>query len=511
MLLKIIDDKDLCKIDWTWIGNFLIFSGMKPKLHALNEKEQRIIELAQVRPIYPKEQERCERLLQKHHYLGALRAVGERIYYVVTTPCGGWLAILLFCAAAKHLRHRERWIGWTEEQRRRRLALVVNNARFLILPGKHIPNLASRALRLTLDRLSSDWQARYGHPVVLVETFVDPALFSGTIYRASGWRELGQTNGFGRCGRDYYVRHNRPKRLFVKELYRNARRSLQAEHLKPGLAMVEEKVAPRCTQKARDLRPLVEHCKRVPDFRGRIESYPVWSLLAIVALAHFCGAPRGQKDLAAFARRLTHGQRHALGIRRNRRTRQYPSPSQPTFCRLLRGVDPLKVEEAILAFQEQIRGVAARDEVVAMDGKELKHSRGQQILTAVVVPSQYYLASAPVAEKSNEIPVARELIGKLDLAERLVGLDALHTQVETARELVQEGGADYLLTVKDNQKGLRRTVQQLFAAAPAAFPPSGASVHGGDKSPAAGGSPDSDAAGYSGNGLFSGGKASGTT
>ena len=399
------------------------------------------------------------------------------MYYVVRTPCGGWLSILVFCAAAKHLRHREHWIGWTEEQRRRRLGLVVNNARFLILPGKEMPNLGSRTLRLTLDRLSADWQERYGHPVVLVETFVDPALFSGTVYRASGWVELGQTNGYGRCGRDYYVRHNRPKRLFMKELYRNARRSLQAEHLKPSFAMVEEKVAPRCTQKARDLRPLVEHFKRVPDFRWRIESYPVWSLLAIVALAHFCGAPRGQKDLAAFAKRMTQGQRHALGIRRNRRTRKYPSPSQPTFCRLLRGVDPLKVEEAILAFQEQIRGAAARDDVVAMDGKELKHSRGQQILTVVNVPSQYYLASAPVGEKSNEIPVARELIGKLDLEGRLVGLDALHTQVETARELVQEGGADYLLTVKDNQKGLRRTVQKLFDAAPAAFSPSGDGVH----------------------------------
>jgi len=484
---------------------------MKPKLHAPNEREQRIIETAQVRPIYPKEQERCDRLLQKHHYLGAMRAVGERMYYVVTTPCGGWLAILLFCAAAKHLRHREGWIGWTEEQRRRRLGLVVNNARFLILPGKSVPNLASRALRLTLDRLSADWQKRYGHPVVMVETFVDPACFSGTIYRASGWLELGQTSGFGRCGRDYYVQHNRPKRLFVKELYRNARRSLQAEHLKPSLAVVEEKVAPRCTQKPRELRPLVEYFRKVADFRGRIESYPVWSLLAIVALAHFCGAPRGQKDLAAFAKRMTDGQRRALGIRRNRKTRKYPSPSQPTFCRLLRGVDPLQVEEAILAFQRQIRGEAGRNEVVAMDGKELRHSRGQQLLTAVNVPSQYYLASVPVAEKSNEIPAARELIGKLDLEGRMVGLDAIHTQMETARGLIQEAGADYLLTVKNNQKRLRRTVQQIISAASAAFSPSGDSAHGRDKSQAAGGSPDSDDCCYPGTSLFPGRETGSTT
>ena len=127
----------------------------------------------------------------------------------------------------------------------------------------------------------------------------------------------------------------------------------------------------------------------------------------------------------------------------------------------------MKVEEAILAFQEQLRGPAAKQEVVAIDGKEPKHSRGQHLLTAVAVPSQYYLGSAPVDKKTNEIPVARELIKRLDLDGCLVGLDALHTQVDTARELVQDCGADYLLTVKGNQKGLRRTVKTLLT------PPSG--------------------------------------
>jgi len=445
---------------------------MKRKIRLPTEKEQALLERVEVRPVCAHEEARCERLLKSHHYLGSARPVGERLYYVAVSPHGGWLAVLVFCAAAKHLRHREQWIGWTNEQRRRRLGLVVNNVRFLILPGKEAPNLGSRVLRLTRSRLSEDWQKRYGHPLCMVETFVDPQQFQGTVYTASGWVELGQTSGFKRCNRDYYVRHNRPKRLFVRELYKNARRSLQAEHLKPALAVVEEKVAPRCTLSSRTLRSSVEHFKRVPDFRGRIASYPVWSLLGVVALAHFCGAPRGQKDLAGFAKRLSEAQRRALGIRRNRRTGKYPSPSQPTFCRLLRGVDPLKVEEAILAFQEQLRGPMPKQEVVAIDGKEPKHSRGQHLLTAVAVPSQYYLGSAPVHKKTNEIPVARELIKRLDIDGCLVGLDALHTQVDTARELVQDCGADYLLTVKGNQKGLKRTVKSLMAATPAAFSPS---------------------------------------
>src|SRR5271165_5379445 len=79
---------------------------------------------------------------------------------------------------------------------------------------RSVPNLASKVLRLTLDRLAIDWQTHYGHPVLVVETFVDVAQFCGTVYSASGWSELGQTDGWGRRRRDYYVKHDQPKRLF---------------------------------------------------------------------------------------------------------------------------------------------------------------------------------------------------------------------------------------------------------------------------------------------------------
>jgi hypothetical protein len=452
---------------------------MKTPLRLPSEKEQKLVDRVRVRPIRVGERTRCMRLLERHHYLGALQPVGEQVFYVAVGPSGGWRAILVFCAAAKHLRHRDRWMGWTNEQRRRRLALVANNARFLILPGFAVPNMATRVLKLTLDRVSADWSERYQHPLAVVETFVDPERFQGTTYKAGGWIELGMTSGCGRVGRDYYVRHNKPKRLFVRELCRRARRSLQAEHLKPAWATVEQKVSPRCTHKAKEIRSLVEQLKRVPDFRSRIQSYPVWSLLAIVALAYLCGAPRGQKDLAKFARQMSRGQRRALGIRRNRQ-REFPAPTQPTFCRLLKAVNAREVEAAILAFQHQVRGPAPQGEMVAVDGKAAKRSGGEMLLNAVTVPSLYDLGSEPVpVDKTNEIPVARALFERLDLEGRLVGLDALHTQAETARALVQEAGADYMLTVKDNQKGIRRTVRTLFAATEAAFSPSTDLVHNG--------------------------------
>ena len=152
--------------------------------------EQVVLEELQVELVNLDELPRFQSLLRRHHYLGGIKPVGERLYYVAAWR-GQWLALLVFCAAAKHLRHREKWIGWTEAQRRKRLGLVTNNARFLVLPQCHYPNLATRVMGLCLGRLPRDWQARYGHPVWLAESFVDTQLFRGTAYKASGWTELG--------------------------------------------------------------------------------------------------------------------------------------------------------------------------------------------------------------------------------------------------------------------------------------------------------------------------------
>jgi hypothetical protein len=433
--------------------------------------QQHLLDCIQVHLLEPDQLSCAHPLLKEHHYLGDLKPVGERLLYAVTDVRGDWLGVLVFCAAARRLRPRDQWIGWSDEQRRRRLPLVVNNTRFLLLPHRSFPNLASKTLALVLARLSADWQSRYAHPVLLVETFVDPAQFCGTLYRASGWSELGATDGCGRHARDFYVRHERPKRLFARELCKNARRNLQAEHLRPALAMVEEKNPPRSTQNAPQLRSLCEHFKAVPDYRRRIGRYPLWSLLAIVACAHLADAPRGQKDLAAFAGRLSQAQRSALGIRKNPRTQRYPTPSQPTFCRLYAKVDALAIERAVLDFQTQVRGQPPAGELIVLDGKEPRHTGGHHVLTAVTVPSQHYLGSAMVDQKTNEIPVARELFARLELDGRAVSLDALHTQQETARALVIEHGADYLLTVKGNQPTVRENIERLVPEPPAAFFP----------------------------------------
>jgi predicted transposase YbfD/YdcC len=438
-------------------------------------EEQAVLVSLQARLLESHELERCHGLLDEHHYLGSAKPVGERLYYVVTNPQGEWLGLLVFAAAAKHLKFRDRWIGWTDAQRERRLALVVNNIRFLLLPDKTFPNLGTRVLRMVLSRLSCDWQVAYSHAVLVVETFVDPDQFCGTVYTANGWEELGQTDGSGRHQRDYYVRHDKPKRLFVRELCRNARRTLQAEHLKPALAMVEAKAGPKSRHRVKEIHSIVDYLKQAGEYRKRVESYPLWSLLALYLLAVLCGAPRGSKDLAKFARKLSQPQRRALGIRL--RHGRYPAPSQPTFWRLLQEVSGAELEQILLAVQQQLRGPAPKDELIALDGKEPKHGGGQSVLTAICVPSQYYLGSAIVDTKTNEIPVAQRLFQDLDLKGQFVSLDALHTQTETGRDIVLAAGGDYLLTAKDNQPTVHQNIEKLVPAPKADFPPLEADAH----------------------------------
>jgi hypothetical protein len=399
-------------------------------------------------------------LLRTHHYLGEFTPVGERLFYSIRDADGRWLGVMAFTSASRRLRHRDAWIGWSDEQRRRRLGLIANNARFLLLPGRTVPNLGSAVLKRVCSRLSDDWQAQYGHPILALETFVDPTLFSGTVYTAAGWEELGQTQGHGRKGRDYYQMHDRPKRLFVRTLRRDARRSLQAETLKPSLRHIDEQAPARCRQNSAELRSLKERFKaQVPEYHKQDCTYPVHALLSIIAAAHLAGAPRGQKDLAVFAASLSQPQRRALGIRRKAGTKYYPSPGQSTFSRMMSQVDIDAVETVLIQWQRQLRGEAPEDEAVCLDGKIPKHSGGKNVLTAVTCPSQHYLGCAVVKDKSNEIPAARELFGKLDLDGKLVSLDALHTQQQTACELAIEHGADYGLTAKGNQPGLQKYIE----------------------------------------------------
>lgn len=140
-------------------------------------------------------------LLQTYHYLGHRSSVGETLRYLIRDRQGRALCCLMFGSAAWAIQARDRAIGWDPGQRRRRLAWVTNNRRFLILPWVRVANLASHVLSRIGRRVQADWTARYGHPIWALETFVDRSRFRGTCYRAAGWLKVGQTSGRTRNGK----------------------------------------------------------------------------------------------------------------------------------------------------------------------------------------------------------------------------------------------------------------------------------------------------------------------
>lgn len=162
--------------------------------------------------------------IDRYHYLGYQPLPGAQLRYVARAN-DRILALLGFGAAAWKTAPRDRFIGWTVEQRKRWLHLVINNARFLILPWVHCQNLASRLLSMTARRLADDWQERYGYRPVLVETFVETPRFRGTCYKAANWTYLGNTQGRGKLDVQHQAQLPR-KTIWVYPLAKDFRRQL---------------------------------------------------------------------------------------------------------------------------------------------------------------------------------------------------------------------------------------------------------------------------------------------
>ena len=152
--------------------------------------------------VSPRSRALWNELIDRYHYLGFCRTGGAQLRYFVHAD-GKPAALLGFSAAAWKVACRDAFIGWSDEQRRSHLHRVVNNSRFLILPGLKANNLASRDLSRASRRLPDDWQQRYRYRPVLIESFVDSGRFQGTCYKASNWICAGSTTGRGKWDRDH--------------------------------------------------------------------------------------------------------------------------------------------------------------------------------------------------------------------------------------------------------------------------------------------------------------------
>jgi len=429
--------------------------------------EQDVLDKVTVRLILDDEKERWDQIVKREHYLQNARLVGEQLRYVAEVD-GKWMALISWSGAAYHIAGRDRWIGWSDQQRRNRLHFLVSNSRFLLRTdrGKY-PNLASRILRLCLERLDRDWRVRYNHGLLLAETFVDIESYAGTCYKASNWVELGKTKGFERSGKDYYESHDRPKRLFIRPLQKDAQRLLAASVLPECWADQERFFHPGCQVKVPALRSLFEQFNAITDPRAiRGRRYPIGCLLTIAFCAVLAGA-QGYEAIADYASLLSQPQRRSLRCWK-RRNGKYDAPKTTTFWELFNAINREELDRVVGAILRAL-GNGHRPEAIAVDGKIIRSTRPDDeykhklnLFAALAHDQPIVQNQLAIDDKSNEIPALPKLLEPLDLDGVVITADALNTQRQSARHIVQDKGGDYLFTVKDNQPSLKKRIESLF-------------------------------------------------
>jgi len=324
----------------------------------LNLKELR------VRPVGRSEEESHRQLMAAHHYLGFLPKIGQTLWYVATTYDGEWVALLTFSAAAWKCAVRDRWIGWDfhHQYDYDRLRLIANNSRFLILPDWHRPNLGSKILSLCHRRLATDWQERFGHRLVLLETFVDPQRFQGTVYQAANWSYLGLTRGYRRTRQGYSATVQSPKKVFVRPLQSDARTVLS----QPLLPSPYRQGVPKIMLSAQQMRSLPDFFIDIPDpRRAQGRRHPLTAVLAIACGAILCGM-RGYKAIADWAQSLGPKARERFHCRRI--NGRYLVPSESIIRDVLIRIDPADLDRALRRWNQ---AYGQHDTTLAIDGKTM--------------------------------------------------------------------------------------------------------------------------------------------
>ncbi len=311
--------------------------------------------------VEPTQERTFQQLMQAHHYLGSLPKIGNTLWYVATLE-GQWLALLSFSAPALKCSARDKWIGWGYRHQYDRLNLVANNSRFLILPEHHAPNLASQILSRCRRRIQQDWIDRFGFPLLVLETFVDPERFHGTIYRASNWTLVGSTKGYQRTRTGYSDRTESSKLIFMMPLQRNARTLLSRPFLNDRYRTGKS----RMKLTAQQMLSLYNFFKGIDDpRRAQGKKHHLPTVLSLAAAAILCGM-RGYKDISLWVKSL--GQNARSRFRCRKRDGVYEIPSLTVIRRALIDVDPQQLDQALHAWNAQYGLI---DESLAIDGKTM--------------------------------------------------------------------------------------------------------------------------------------------
>lgn len=446
-----------------------------------------------VRPISREEVSRFNAELDAHHWLGH-RLTGQVMRYVAVLD-GQWVALVGFGSAVLSCAARDRRVGWSREMQYARLRHVINNQRFCVLPGGRRPNLASAVLSRTLRRVSSDFLAVYGHRVLAVETFTDPARHAGACYAAANFQMVGHTLGFSRSAGSYHHHGNR-KRVWLYLLRPDAAGILSGTFPHPLLTTKEQVADLNTVPLAGDGGLLSVLAKLTDPRRARGIRHRVAAVLTMVAAATLAGC-RSIRSVADFVEDLPQDALERLGARKHPLTGRRIPPSEPTIRRTLKQVDADEADALVGGWlMEQLRaGRMSADQVprwtaIALDGKtlkgawaELNTSTGKvRLFSALVHGEGVVVGQRNIPERTNEVTQVLPLLdtiagdqrtddGRAELTGTAFTADALHVHRANIEELIERGG-EYVLTVKGNQPTLHNAIENLFADADGGFPPS---------------------------------------
>ncbi len=407
-------------------------------------------------------------LLDEEHPLGAGREAGDRLCQFVLEE-NEVVAVLIWCAAAWHIKDRDTMIGWDPVTRSRRLKLVVQLRRFLVLGKSRRPNLASQCLGLALRELPARWHAEHGYRPLLAESFSDPESHRGTVYKVTNWTCAGDTKGFSQDHTDYYVPNGRPKKLWLKPLAKNACVLLCAPEVPDDCqAGVTEGGGARSPLKTGQLKTLRDAFLQVPDpRRPQSRRHPLGAMLTLIALGLLMGG-RDMLNIWRKAAKTNQSQRAAIGLKvRHKGSGRLKMPGYDALNDLMNAIDPKAYAAALNAWLQANTGILPRS--LAFDGKSIGDGKCGMIITLCRHEDGRPVAMIPATGKKedSEASEARALLAspEVRLENALVTADPLHNKEPTLRVIVEKGG-DYLIATKGNTSNRLEAVEKALEGTP---------------------------------------------
>ena len=400
----------------------------------------------------------AHQFLDEEHDLGAGREAGDRLCQFILED-GQVVTVLIWCAAAWHLKGRDEAIGWDPVTRSRRLKLIIQLRRFLVLDQTRRPNLASQSLGLALRSVAAQWHATHGYQPLLAESFSDPESHAGTVYKVTNWQLAGDTKGYSQTRpsdttTDYYEPNGRPKKLWLYPLHPRAYSLMCAPELPKTSAQADTGPGgERSPLKITHLKSLRQAFLEVPDPRSpHSRRHPLSAMLTLIAL----GMVMGGKDMTDIHQKITplsQSHREAIGLTRREKdgSGRLKMPGYDALNDLINNIDPVAFATALTRWLQDNQGILPQS--LALDGKSIGNGKTGIIITLCQQETGRPVAMRPATGKKedSEVSEARALLAsdEVKLDNKLLTLDPLHNKTDTLRLIVEQGG-DYLVGTKAN-------------------------------------------------------------